>query len=49
MINRWILNNFESINEEKNLELRPLTLFSEANSSGKSTILQSILLVTQTL
>lgn len=49
MINRWILNNFKSINEEKNLEFRPLTIFTGANSSGKSTILQSILLVTQTL
>lgn len=49
MINKWILDNFKSINEEKNLEFRPLTIFTGANSSGKSTILQSILLVTQTL
>lgn len=49
MINKWILNNFKSINEEKKLEFRPLTIFTGANSSGKSTILQSILLVTQTL
>ena len=49
MINKWILNNFKSINQEKTLEFRPLTIFTGANSSGKSTILQSILLVTQTL
>lgn len=49
MINKWILDNFKSINEEKKLPFRPLTIFTGANSSGKSTILQSILLVTQTL
>lgn len=43
------MDNFKSIDEEKDLEFRPLTLFTGANSSGKSTILQSILLVTQTL
>lgn len=49
MINKWILNNFKSIDREKELEFRPLTIFTGANSSGKSTILQSILLVSQTL
>lgn len=49
MINNWIIDNFKSINEEKKLTFRPLTIFTGANSSGKSTILQSILLVTQTL
>lgn len=49
MINKWILDNFKSINQEKELPFRPLTIFTGANSSGKSTILQSILLVTQTL
>ncbi len=49
MINKWILNNFKSINKETELEFRPLTIFTGANSSGKSTVLQSILLVTQTL
>lgn len=43
------MNNFKSIDKEKDLEFRPLTIFTGANSSGKSTILQSILLVTQTL
>lgn len=49
MINKWILNNFKSIGEETPLDFRKLTMFTGANSSGKSTILQSILLVTQTL
>lgn len=49
MINKWILDNYKSINQEKELPFRPLTIFTGANSSGKSTILQSILLVTQTL
>lgn len=49
MINKWILNNFKAINREQELHFRPLTIFTGANSSGKSTILQSILLVTQTL
>lgn len=49
MIKEWKLNNFKSIDQEKDLEFRPLTIFTGANSSGKSTILQSILLVTQTL
>lgn len=49
MINKWILDNFKSINREKVLEFRPMTIFTGANSSGKSTILQNILLVTQTL
>lgn len=49
MIKEWLLDNFKSINTKKELEFRPLTIFTGANSSGKSTILQSILLVTQTL
>ena len=49
MIKEWKLDNFKSIDKEIDLEFRPLTLFTGANSSGKSTILQSILLVTQTL
>lgn len=49
MINSWVLDNFKSINQRTELNFRPLTIFTGANSSGKSTILQSILLVTQTL
>jgi ABC-type cobalamin/Fe3+-siderophores transport system ATPase subunit len=48
MIQRWILNNFKSV-QHADLQLAPLTLFAGANSSGKSTLLQSILLISQTL
>lgn len=49
MINKWILDNFKSIESREELEFRPLTIFTGANSSGKSTILQSVLLISQTL
>ncbi len=49
MITRWKLYNFKSVAAETELRLAPLTIFSGANSSGKSTFLQSILLVAQTL
>lgn len=49
MINKWVLDNFKSIESREELEFRPLTIFTGANSSGKSTILQSVLLVSQTL
>jgi predicted ATPase len=48
MINKWKLFNFKSV-ERAELSLSPLTLFAGANSSGKSTFLQSILLISQTL
>jgi predicted ATPase len=49
MITKWKVFNFKSICEETELELGPLTIFAGANSSGKSTFIQSILLVAQTL
>lgn len=49
MITNWTVKNFKSIYGRKTLDFGGLTLFAGANSSGKSTILQSILLVTQTL
>jgi predicted ATPase len=49
MITRWRLANFKSVRANTELELSPLTIFSGPNSSGKSTCLQSILLVSQTL
>ncbi|OEH86576.1 hypothetical protein BHU72_09960 [Desulfuribacillus stibiiarsenatis] len=49
MIKNWTLRNFKSIYKETTLEFAPLTIFAGANSSGKSTIIQSILLTTQTL
>jgi predicted ATPase len=48
VIGSWTIKNFKSI-KEAHLDLAPLTLFAGANSSGKSTLLQSILLIAQTL
>lgn len=49
MITKWKVFNFKSIHEETELDLGPLTIFAGANSSGKSTFIQSVLLVAQTL
>jgi predicted ATPase len=49
MLTSWKVFNFKSIREETELDLAPLTIFAGANSSGKSTFIQSILLVAQTL
>jgi predicted ATPase len=47
MLTRWTISNFKSIREPITLDLAPLTIFSGINSSGKSTLIQSILLVAQ--
>jgi predicted ATPase len=49
MITKWKLFNFKSIQEETDLALGPLTILAGSNSSGKSTVLQSMLLISQTL
>jgi predicted ATPase len=49
MIKKWKLANFKSVSKRTELEFEPLTIFAGANSSGKSTIIQSILLATQTI
>lgn len=49
MIKTWNVSNFKSVHEETELEFGPLTILAGANSSGKSTIIQSILLIAQTL
>lgn len=49
MLTKWKLYNFKAIQQETELEFKPLTIFAGANSSGKSTVLQSILLIAQTL
>ena len=49
MITKWKLKNFKSISNLTELSFGPLTILAGANSSGKSTILQSILLISQTL
>lgn len=49
MLTKWKIFNFKAIQQETELQFKPLTIFAGANSSGKSTVLQSILLVAQTL
>ena len=49
IINRWELRNFQSIQEVETIDLKPLTIFSGPNSSGKSAIIKSLLMVAQSL
>ncbi|SLM48408.1 conserved protein of unknown function [Nitrospira japonica] len=49
MIQKWRLHNFKSVYDPTELSFLPLTVFAGANSSGKSTFIQSMLLVTQTI
>ena len=49
MIREWRLTNFKSVASTQVLPFADLTVFTGANSSGKSSVLQSILLVAQTL
>ena len=49
MIKTWTLTNFKSVYGETTLEMAPLTLLVGANSSGKSSVIQSILLTAQTV
>lgn len=49
MLKSWTVDCFKSITKKTTLDLAPLTIFAGENSSGKSTVIQSILLVAQTL
>lgn len=49
MLREWTLGNFKSVGSERSVPLRNLTVLAGANSSGKSTLIQSILLISQTL
>ena len=49
MIAKWRLANFKSVQNTTELPLAPLTIFAGPNSSGKSTMIQSMLLISQTL
>lgn len=42
MITEWRLRNFKSVFHETAIRLAPLTLLTGTNSSGKSTLIQSI-------
>jgi len=48
-IQKIAVKGYKSIRSEQAIEIRPLTLLAGANSSGKSSIMQSVLLLKQTL
>lgn len=48
-ISRITVRGFKSICTEQSIEIRPLTILAGANSSGKSSFLQPLLLLKQTL
>lgn len=49
MLTEWSVEGFKSIRSAPNIPLRPINVFAGANSSGKSSLLQSILLLKQTV
>ena len=49
MLREYKLTNFKAFGETVTIPIRPLTLIFGANSSGKSSIFQSLLLLKQTL
>ncbi len=49
MLREYRLTNFKAFSETVTIPIRPLTLIFGANSSGKSSIFQSLLLLKQTL
>jgi predicted ATPase len=48
VIHSWTLRRFKAV-QGATLRFRPLTVFAGANSSGKSTVIQSMLLTAQTV
>ena len=48
-ITKITVKGFKSIAEECEIDIRPLTILAGANSSGKSSIMQPLLLLKQTL
>src|SRR2546421_12998439 len=48
-ITRITVGGFKSIAQEQGIEIKPLTILAGANSSGKSSIMQPLLLLKQTL
>jgi predicted ATPase len=49
MIKEWRISRFKSIAGTEVLPFRPLTILAGPNSSGKSSVIQSILLIAQSL
>lgn len=48
-ITRLIVSGYKSIRREQAIEIRPLTILAGTNSSGKSSMMQPLLLLKQTL
>src|SRR3989442_7072589 len=48
-ITRITVAGFKSISQEQSIEIRPLTILAGANSSGKSSMMQPLLLLKQTI
>ncbi len=48
-ITRIVVSGFKSLHREQSAEIRPLTILAGANSSGKSSLMQPLLLQKQTL
>ena len=48
-ITKIAVKGFKSIAEEREIDIRPLTILAGANSSGKSSIMQPLLMLKQTL
>jgi predicted ATPase len=48
-ITKITVSGYKSIGTEQSIEVRPLTILAGANSSGKSSIMQPVLLLKQTL
>ncbi|HST21704.1 MAG TPA: AAA family ATPase [Blastocatellia bacterium] len=48
-ITQITVSGFKSISDEQSIEIKPLTILAGANSSGKSSIMQPLLLLKQTL
>ncbi len=49
MIERWSISRFKSVTNSVDLRFAPLTILAGTNSSGKSSVIQSILMVAQTI
>ena len=49
MLKSWFIQNFKPILDSGELKLAPVTVLAGRNSSGKSSLIQSILMIAQTL
>ncbi len=49
MLKSWLIQNFKPILDSGELKLAPVTVLAGRNSSGKSSLLQSILMIAQTV